>query len=149
MVPKRRPTQRRSGTTTVEMGVVASVAFLFLFGALEYGRLLMVHQLLDNAAREGARYAVVHTYDTTVVADTQQRTTAVLGGQNGQLQNFNVQVFEADSSGNNIGPPTNAGFGEYIAVQVDGDYSPVLPSFLFMGKTVHLKALAMMYSEAN
>jgi Flp pilus assembly protein TadG len=131
------------------MAVVASVCLLFMFGVLEYGRLLMVHQLIDNAAREGARYAVVHTYDATVVADSQQRTVAVLGGQNGHLQNFNVQVFEADSSGNNIGLPTNAAFGEYIAVQIDGDYTPVLPSFLHMGGTVHLKALAMMYSEAN
>jgi hypothetical protein len=133
----------------VETAAVASLGLLFLFGIFEYGRLLMVRQLLDNAAREGARYAVVHTYDSTVVADTQQRALSVLGGQNGQLGNFGIQVFEADGNGNNIGLPTDAGFGQYIAVQIDGDYTPVLPSFLFMGKTVHLKAVAMMYSEAN
>ena len=108
-----------------------------------------VRQTLDNAAREGARYAVVHTYDTTVVADTQQRVLAVLGGQNGQLQNFTIQVYEADSNGNNMGQPTDAGFAQYIAVQIDGDYSPVVPSFLFLGNTLHLKSHAQMYSEAN
>jgi Flp pilus assembly protein TadG len=149
MVRKRQPARGRRAAAAVEMAVVSSVGLLFLFGVFEYGRLLMVRQLLDNAAREGARYAVVHTYDTTVVADTQQRVRTVLGGQDGQLKNFTVQVFKADGTGANVGPPTDAAFGEYIAVQVDGDYSPVMPSFLFMGQTVHLKAEALMYSEAN
>ena len=51
---------RRSGATTVEVSVVLSVFLLFLFGIFEYCRYLMMIQITTNAARDGARYAVVN-----------------------------------------------------------------------------------------
>lgn len=37
--------------------MVAPVLFLFVFGIIEIGRMLMVRQALTNAAREGCRKA--------------------------------------------------------------------------------------------
>ena len=51
---------RRTGATTVEVSVVLSVFLLFLFGIFEYCRYLMMIQITTNAARDGARYAVVN-----------------------------------------------------------------------------------------
>jgi Flp pilus assembly protein TadG len=133
----------------VEITAVIIIFLLLLFGTMEYCRIVFVRQLLENATREGCRFAAVNTNDTNLVADTQAVVTKFMGGMNKQVQNFNVQVYMADSSGNNIGPPTSAQFGQYIAVEIDCDYNPILPSFLFLGKTLHLVQKAVMYSEAN
>jgi hypothetical protein len=46
-------------------------------------------------------------------------------------------------------PYTNAGFNQCIAVVINGTYTPILPTFLFMSNTVPVSAQAIMYSEAN
>jgi Flp pilus assembly protein TadG len=43
----------------VEFAIVLSLFLVMLFGILEVGRVIMVHQVITNAAREGARRAVV------------------------------------------------------------------------------------------
>jgi Flp pilus assembly protein TadG len=49
----------RSGVTTVEFAVVAPVAFLLLFGALELGHANMVFHSAEAAAYEGARKGII------------------------------------------------------------------------------------------
>jgi hypothetical protein len=65
-MPRRKKTQSRavrlrSGATVVEFAIVAPVLFLFLFGLIEWGRMVMVQQSLTNAAREGCRMAILST----------------------------------------------------------------------------------------
>lgn len=48
---------RRTGSAAVELAAVAPVLVLMLLGLWEFGRMVEARQLLDNAAREGARYA--------------------------------------------------------------------------------------------
>ena len=45
---------RRRGATIVEFAIVCILCIMAFFGIVEYGRLMYVKQLLDNAAREGA-----------------------------------------------------------------------------------------------
>src|SRR5688500_1304896 len=47
----------RRGASTVEFAFVAPVLFMFVFGMIWWGRVMMVQELLANAAREGARAA--------------------------------------------------------------------------------------------
>ena len=44
----------------VEFALVAPLFFLLLFSIIEFGRAVYYIQMLNNAAREGARYAIVH-----------------------------------------------------------------------------------------
>jgi Flp pilus assembly protein TadG len=44
----------------VEFALISVVLFLVIFGALEMGRMVVVYTTLANAARVGARYAIVH-----------------------------------------------------------------------------------------
>ncbi len=144
-----RRMQRRKATTMVEFAFIAVVFFMFLFGVLEYGRLVMTLQLMNNAAREGARAAVVGQ-STLTTAQVDSIVTNYLAGQSVQLSGMTVQVYEVDpSTGNNVGTWTNAGFGQAIAVQINGTYSPTLPSFLQMVGSLPLQARAVMYSEAD
>jgi Flp pilus assembly protein TadG len=138
----------RRGAVVVETAVVLSVCLVLVFGVYEYGRIVMMKNLLDNAAREGARYAVVHTGDQTTTS-IQNWVQSYLAGQDAQLQSLTIQVFLADANGNNIGTWTNAQFGQYIAVQIDADYSLMTPTFLMVQSSVHLRCVSAMYSEAN
>jgi hypothetical protein len=51
---------RSRGQALAEFALVAPIFFLLLFGIIEFGRYVYNVQVLNNAAREGARYAVVH-----------------------------------------------------------------------------------------
>lgn len=140
---------KRFGTVAAEFAVVGVIFFVFLFGIIEYGRLVMVRQVLENAAREGSRYAVVHTADKTT-ADVQNVVTNYLAGQGAQMQGLNIQVYMADpATGANLGAWTDAGAGQAIAVQVNGNYRTILPALLLMPSTIPLQVRSVMYSEAN
>ena len=65
---------RRNGATLVETAVVISIALLFMFAIFEYGRYVMFRQIIENAAREGVRQAVVNTSSQTA-ADVQATVT--------------------------------------------------------------------------
>jgi Flp pilus assembly protein TadG len=133
----------------VEAGIVLPVFLMLLMGVFEYSRFLMVRNLTDNAAREGARYAVVHTYDKTT-AQIQSYVQGMFAGQQGQLGSLSIQVFEANpTTGQNVDVWTNAAFGECIMVQITGTYQPALPKLLLMSSTIPVKAQAMMRCEAN
>lgn len=59
MTTKCRTSHPR-GQAMVEFALVAPIFLLILFGILEFGRYVYIAQILNNAAREGARYAIVH-----------------------------------------------------------------------------------------
>ena len=56
------------GASLLEFTIVAAIFFTALFGVLEFGRLLWVHNTLRDAARRGARYAVVRKNDAAGIA---------------------------------------------------------------------------------
>lgn len=147
MMIRRTTRPRRSAATVVETAAVLSVFLVFILGVIEYGRFLMVRQLLDNAAREGARQAVVST-NTLTTADVQNIVQGYLAGQ--MTPTPTVQVYKADpATGTNTGVWTDAAFGDAIAVQVTGTYKSMVPSFGFLPTSLSLTATAMMRSEAN
>src|SRR5881275_1242997 len=75
-----RAEPRRSGATTVEFALVSVMLFMMLFGIFEYGRFLFVYHLTTNAARDAARFAVVHTNGGTMPGEPAAITTADIQG---------------------------------------------------------------------
>jgi Flp pilus assembly protein TadG len=138
---------RRFGVSIIETALVMGVFLLFLFGVLEYCRFVFYLQLATNAAREGARYAVVNTNDTNLVSDTQNVVTNYMAGQNSQIP-ITTTVYLSDVNGNNIGSATNAAFGQFIAVQVNCTYVPIVGGLVKMGSTP-IQTRILMCSEAN
>ena len=55
-----RARARSTGQAMVEFAIVAPIFFLMLFAIIDFGRYVYYVQVLNNAAREGARYAIVH-----------------------------------------------------------------------------------------
>ena len=146
-----RPQTRRRGRTLVETAIVINVLVIVLLGIFEYGRLMMTKQLMDNAAREGARMAIVNASSSSTVTTAQIQTavTNYLAGQVGT--GLAIQVFQADATtGSNISTSWNtAPFGSNIAVQVDLNFVPIFPIFGGLPGSIHLTAKSMMRSESN
>src|SRR5204862_7766525 len=100
----------RRGAATVEMALVLPIVLLFLFGIFEYGRYFMTVQLMNNAAREGARYAITHLQPVTIGATTYGNATSdvtnvvtnVTAGIT--LSSQSVSGYASNSQGNNLGP---------------------------------------------
>lgn len=113
----RRRTPRK-GMTVVETALVLLTFFLLLFGLFEYCRYLLVLHVTNNAARDGARYAVVNllkptnfnTVDYTdasgnVFPSITKYTTDKMGGVQKQITGFQVAVYAVDPTGLTLTPP--------------------------------------------
>jgi Flp pilus assembly protein TadG len=66
----------------VEFALVAPIFILLVLGMIEVGRMIMVQQVLTNAAREGARVGVLKSSGETEVRDrvNEYMETARLSG---------------------------------------------------------------------
>ncbi len=52
------------GQSLVEFALIAGLLFVVIFGLIELGRAIFIWTAISNAAREGARYGLVHPLDT-------------------------------------------------------------------------------------
>ena len=155
MTRPSRGAARRRGATAVETALVIGLLFLVVFGIYEYSRLLMVQNLAEHAAREGAREAVVQfTADRSqaeldAAADrVRAAVRRAMGSQVSQIEGFRIDVVRADPvTGEDSGPWYAARYGEPIAVRVTGTYRPAVR--FFMPATVPVRVQATMSSEAN
>ncbi len=120
--PCRLFRRNRRATAAVEFAVVAPVFLLLVFGMIEYGRMVMVYQVLTNASREGARVAVLDGATTASV--TSQVNTYL---SNGTITGATVTVTP--------NPPSTAEYGDPVTVTVSIPFSQVswLPSPMYLG----------------
>lgn len=177
MIIRKLKRERRRGVAVVEMAIVSILLFMFLFAILEYCRLLFMLNLCNNAARDGARFAAVHTSGGTMSGEPTTITTADiqsivttgklgstyygtgLAGMDANISGLTVNVFTVDPAGLAQSPPIvqplsgstwqSASFGEKIAVQITGSYQPVTPGLMFMSSSVPFSVTVMVSSEAN
>jgi len=83
----RRFFRAESGSIIVETALMITVLLLLVFGIVDMGRSLYVANTLILAARDGARTAVVHADDSSILDDT----------KNVVMSRFNSYRFGADS----------------------------------------------------
>jgi Flp pilus assembly protein TadG len=175
---RRQGRARRKAATAVETAVISLVCFVFMFGLFEFGRVISERQLLDNAARQGVRAAVVipTSYQSGTAATTPVMNAVVAGlavqnptvtlTQNGAkwvgtvtttdqtLKNITITIWSIDAN-NNVVAWTSAPFGQNIIIQVDADYPNLFPTMGWLPNSgaapnsVHLTASVMMRGEAN
>jgi Flp pilus assembly protein TadG len=122
----RRSQKRRRGAAVVEFAIIAPIFFLLVFGMIEFGRMVMVQQILTNASREGARKAVLDGVSNGDVENTVEDylTNASISG---------ATITVASQS------PTPPDIAESRIVTVSIPFSQVswLPSPIFLsGKTL-------------
>jgi hypothetical protein len=173
----RYSVRRRGGATTVEFAFVAILLFMMLFAIFEYGRFLFLYHITTNAARDAARFAVVHTNGGTMPGEPVTITTddvkevwrsgmfnnvaygTGMCGMEGQIVGYTIDVYGVPDSDLYASPPnldptgkpvwTAAGFHQQIAVRIKGTYKPVIPTLLRMNSDVDFTVIVLMASEAN
>jgi len=131
---RRRQQRGRWGVAAVEFAIVAPLFFMMVFGCIEFGRALMVQQILTNASRVGARQAITLNAteaDVIATAGNYAASTSVSG----------VTVTVTPS-------PAAAAAGDMVSVTVAVPFSQVswIPAPWFMGGT-SLDATSVMRKE--
>ena len=83
----------RRGQAAVELAVILPVILLLAVGLIEMARAWHHHQVVTNAAREGARMAAVaNPLTTTASVDSMVRNVLVQGGLNGYASTTTVTI---------------------------------------------------------
>jgi Flp pilus assembly protein TadG len=128
--------RKRRGAAVVEFAIVAPLFFLLVFAMIEYGRMVMVSQIITNASREGARQAVLDGATNSEVTSAVDEFLEM-----SSIQGAEVETVPADISA--------AAYGEAVTVSVSVDFNQVswLPSPMYLGGQT-IKASTVMRRES-
>jgi Flp pilus assembly protein TadG len=131
---------KRPGVAAVEFAVILPFVMVLFLGMIEFGRVLMVQQIITNAAREGCRYAVL---PGSTVSSSQTVVTTYLSNSSITLSSPSTQVTVSPD-------PSTAAQGTSITVTVTVPFNSVswLPTPLFMGGK-QLRSTVVMRLESN
>lgn len=101
----RQPASDRDGAALVETALVLPIFFMVVLGIIEFGRAMMVAQLLNNGAREGARVAIMPGSTNTEVQNTVLNFVSGAVGVAPEKVTVNITVTPAAGNpdpGNNV-----------------------------------------------
>jgi hypothetical protein len=168
---------RRAGAAAVEFAFVALPLFMLMCGIFEYGRYLFVYHAAQNAARDGARFAAVHTSGgtmpwepATITADDVKGVVQTgmfngraygsgLFGVENQIDGYTCDVYALTNDQLGATPPdtdpagkpiwNSAAFQDKVAVQISGTYRPVITNLIGLDSAISFKTTAMASSEGN
>ncbi len=146
MTLRTRTRRHPVGQALVEFALVAPMFFLLLFAILEGARFVFYNEMLNNAAREGARYAIVHgsqAIDGCPSGPMAGGNPCDEPGDNvidaasdaaiGLVNSGDIHVYEPVWSNTTTLPtPGDASTGDnkrgnYVTVFIDYTYSPLVP----------------------
>ena len=137
--------RKQRGAAAVEFAVVAPVFILLIFGMIEYGRMVMVQQMLTNASREGARRAVLEGATETEVRDVVKT----------YLSPAHVPVVDSDitfgiGTSATAAALNTANYGDPIHVSVGINFGQVswLPSPMYLSSGTRMTATSVMRKES-
>ncbi len=109
---RSRIAEKRRGTVVVELAIVAPILLVIFLGMVEVSRGIMVQQIITNAAREGAREAIM---EGATISDVQTSVTEYLASST--ISGATVSVTP---------DPTAAAARQQITVTVNISYANVM-----------------------
>jgi Flp pilus assembly protein TadG len=107
-----RGRRNRRGAAVVELAFTAPILFLLVFGMIDVGRAVMVQNLITNAARDGARAAVLDG----ATADAIEAHV---------IEYLNASSVAGASVAVSPNPITTAGLGDPVSVTVQVPFGSV------------------------
>jgi Flp pilus assembly protein TadG len=117
----------RRGQALVEFALVLPLFLLFLIAIFDLGRAVFAYNTLTNAAREGARTAIVNQYTPTIIARAKQQTAIV--ELNDPSVSVNFYQVNADGTPNTSTPCalSQIAVGCMATVGFEATYQPITP----------------------
>ena len=136
---RRGNKQERRGVAAVELAVVSPIFFMLILAMIEFGSAMLAQQAITNAAREGARIAVLPD-GTFERAETYARNVLQASG----IDPYAATITITDEEGNMLDPAL-AKFGDIIMVRVSLPFSQVswVPVPSYLGDTILSSATVM------
>jgi Flp pilus assembly protein TadG len=139
----------RFGQALVEFALVFPIFMLVLAGIMDFGFMLYSRMSVINAAREGARAAVMVTDYTTIPTVAQGAVIAAASTGGLALSAGNVTTTCLQTSTHTYPPPTcdwsSAVSGDSVRVSVTYSYHTFFP--LFFGASFNLGSTVQMVIE--
>ena len=142
----RRP-GRSTGQGLVEFALVLPIFILLVVSLFDLGRAVFAYNTLTNAAREGARLAIVNQDIPTIVTRAKSQTAIV------ELNDPSVSVafyqVKADGTPNLAAPCDLVAVGCVAIVRFEATYRPITPivsNFIF-GSGVTFEARSVLGVE--
>ena len=117
----------KDGQSLIEFALVLPILLLVLFGITEFGRAIMVTNVLHTASREGARLAAVSSVGDSL--SVQGRVQEVLDAANITAKEITIQFF-LDEKSVEVTVTTD------FEVLSGGILDPFMGTFELKGKTV-------------
>jgi Flp pilus assembly protein TadG len=147
----RLPRQRliRSGASAVEAAIILTAFLTLVLGVLDLGIGVLRYHMACDAARIGARQAIVHgsmadklgSWDSGSAASNITSSVASFLKAGGVTSgNYTVNVSYPDGNNNPNNPPA----GSRVKVTVTIPYQPVM-TFIFGAPTINLTGSSQMY----
>jgi Flp pilus assembly protein TadG len=136
--------RRERGATIVEAALVLLMLITLVFAAFDFGRAYNVYQVMTNAAREGARYAVAPQPGTATVPTDDQiraRVKQFVNSAYVKIEDDDIDITRPVTPK----PVINNVDTNFTRIEVTSEYD----SFFVPGLNVTLRTEAMMRDEIN
>jgi Flp pilus assembly protein TadG len=135
--------QNERGAILVEMALVVPILAILLMGTVQFGLVLREHQIVQNAAREGARFCSQQTFDTLNNKWTAPTESQVRKVVSNYLKQENILV---DANSPDISVEPNYDLGPSIGkcgsrVKVTHTTSPIVGSGIWGNFTYSAEAV--------
>ena len=138
--------KNQKGAAAVEFAIVAPLLVLLVMGICEFGLLWYNSQVIINASREGARAGIVNTGPDS--SDNQAVKDIVTLYCDSRVIDFSGNTVEDDDI--TLTPSTRpSNFGYNFSVQVEYDYSFLVPSLFGFGLTKKIVGRTLMKMEGT
>ena len=127
----------KKGQSLIEFALVLPILLLVLLGIMEFGRMIMTVNVLNQAAREGARIgAVTSDADTSFYNAIETRAKELLNAANLKPENTTITILPPDAE-------------RKITVTIRYDFPMATRFFelIIPENVVHLKGSCVMYYE--
>jgi len=143
----RRQRERRKGQALVEFALVIPLFLLLLVGLFDLGRAVFAYNTLTNAAREGARIAIVNQYKPSIIQRAKDQTAIV------ELNDPSVSIdfyqVNADGTADTSTQCALVAVGCLSIVSFEATYRPITPfiSNIIFGNGVTFEAQSVLSVE--
>ena len=117
----------KKGQSIIEFAVILPILLMVLFGITEFGRAIMVTNVLNTASREGARLAAVSSVSDSL--SVRARVVEVLDAANIDAKDITIQFLVSEKS---VEVTVTTDF----EVLSGGILDPFIGTFELKGKTV-------------
>ena len=126
---KLRLLREEAGAELLEFAMVSILFFTFVFGTMEFGRMIWQYNIIASVAKDGVRWAAVRGSTATTPADQSSLQTYVQGRAYGLSPTVTLNYPDGDNKS-----------GSTVEVIVQGTFTPIVPILPQSARTLRSKA---------